>query len=74
MILARRRTLERMTAQGIVPTHHVLENEISTAYRVEIKKTKMTSQLVPPDDHCHNLANKAIHTWKDHFIGLMSGT
>ena len=37
MILARRRALERMKVQGIVPNHQVLENEISTAYRMEIK-------------------------------------
>ena len=31
IILDQRRALERMKAQGIVPTHQVLENEISTA-------------------------------------------
>ena len=37
MILARRRALEQMKAQGILPTHQVLDNEISTAHRLEIK-------------------------------------
>ena len=74
MILARRRALERMKVQGIVPHHQVLDNEISTAYRLEIKNTSMTYQLVPPDDHRCNLAEKAIQTWKDHFVGVMSGT
>ena len=37
MILARRRALERMKAQGILPTHQVLDNEIPGAYRLEIK-------------------------------------
>ena len=54
MILARRRALERMKAQGIMPTHQVLDNEISTAYRLEIEKTNMTYQLVPPYDHRQN--------------------
>ena len=44
------------------------------AYRLEIKKTSMTYQLVPPDDHQRNLAEKAIQTWRDHFIGVMSAT
>ena len=44
------------------------------AYRKEIWATHMTFQLVPPDDYCCNLAEKAIQTWKDHFIGVMSGT
>ena len=74
MILARRRASERTKAQDIVPTHQVLDNEISTSYRLEIKKTSMTYQLVPPDDHRNNLAEKSIQTWKNHFIGMISGT
>ena len=63
-----------MKEQGIVPTHKVLDNEISMAYRLEIKKTGMSYQLVPPDDHRSNLSEKAIQTWKEHFIGVISGT
>ena len=74
MILARRRALGRMKHQGIVPKHQVLDNEILAAYRKEIWATYMTFQLVPPDDHRCNLAEKAIQTWKYHFIGVVSGT
>ena len=56
MILARHRALERMKTQGVVPTHQVLDNEISTANRLEIKNTSMTYQLVSPDDHRRILA------------------
>eukprot|EP00804_Cyclotella_cryptica_P021230 CCRYP_001521-RA/>CCRYP_001521-RA protein AED:0.41 eAED:0.29 QI:0/-1/0/1/-1/1/1/0/216 len=34
----------------------------------------MTYQLVPPGDHRRNIAEKAIQTWKDHFIAVISGT
>lgn len=34
----------------------------------------MTYQLVPPDDHRRNVAEKAIQTWKDHFVAVISGT
>ena len=34
----------------------------------------MTYQLVPQGDHRHNVAEKAIQTWKDHFVGVLSGT
>ena len=34
----------------------------------------MTYQLFPPDDHWCNIAEKSIKTWKDHFIGVLSGT
>ena len=74
MILARRRALTRIKHQGIEPKHQVLDNEISALYRNEIKSTNMTLQLVPPDDHRRNLAEKAIQTWKDHFISALSGT
>ena len=74
MILARRRALARMKIQGIVPKHQVLDNEISVAYKAEIRATNMTFQRVPPDDHRRNIAEKAIQTWKDHFVGVLSGT
>ncbi len=32
----------------------------------------MTYQLVPSDDHWRNMAKKAIQTFKDHFIGVLS--
>ena len=33
----------------------------------------MTYQIVPSNYHQRNLAEKVTHTWKDHFIGVMSG-
>ena len=73
MILDRIRTLGRMKEQGILPTHQVLDNKISAVYRLEIKQTIMTYQIVPPDYHRRNLAEKAVQTWKEHFIAVMSG-
>ena len=73
IILARRRELARMKHQGIVPKHQVLDNEILAAHRKEIWATYMKFQLVPSDDHRCNLAEKAIQTWKERFIGVMSG-
>ena len=74
LITARHAILARMKDQGIVPQHQILDNEISKAYKEEIALTNMTYQLVPPDDHRRNIAEKAIQTWKDHFIGALSGT
>ena len=34
----------------------------------------MTYQLELPDDHLRNIAEKSIQTWKEHFVGVMSGT
>ena len=67
MMLARTRALARMQACHIKPTRQVLDNEASAAYKLSIKESGMDYQLVPPDDHRRNLAEKAIQTWKDHF-------
>eukprot|EP00804_Cyclotella_cryptica_P026336 CCRYP_007671-RA/>CCRYP_007671-RA protein AED:0.18 eAED:0.21 QI:0/0/0/1/0/0.33/3/0/1086 len=74
LILARTRALQRMKACGIQPARQVLDNEISAAYKLAITASGMTYQLVPPDDHRRNIAEKAIQTWKDHFIAVISGT
>ena len=63
-----------MKHQEIVPKHQVPDNEISAAYMKKVWETHMTFHFVPSDDHQHNLAEKAIQTWKYHFIGIMSGT
>ena len=74
MVFAQRREMDRMRDQGIVPKHQVLDNEILSAYRKDISATHINLQLVPPDDHRHNLAEKAINNWKVHFIGFMRRT
>ena len=33
----------------------------------------MIYQVVPPDDHRHNIEEKSIKTWKYHFIGVLIG-
>ena len=74
MILARRRALARMKRCGILPKKQVLDNEASANYKQEMTESGMTYELVPPDNHRRNLAKKAIQTWKDHFVGVLSGT
>ena len=63
-----------MKIQGIVPLHKILDNEISEAYKEKILATKMSYQLIPPDDHRRNISERAIQTWKNYFIGVLSGT
>eukprot|EP00804_Cyclotella_cryptica_P023928 CCRYP_010044-RA/>CCRYP_010044-RA protein AED:0.06 eAED:0.07 QI:0/0/0/1/1/1/3/0/1072 len=74
LILARTRALARMRACGLSPKRQVLDNEASAAYKQAILDSGMTYQLVPPDDHRRNVAEKAIQTWKDHFVAVISGT
>ena len=72
LILAQNRALTRMKACQIIPKRQVLDNEASAAYKQAIKESGMNYQLVPPDDHRRNIAEKAIQTWKDHFVLALS--
>ena len=74
MILIWIRSLACMKLQVIVPKHQVLDNKLSATYSTKICDTHMTLQLVPPDNHRCNLAEHAIQTWKEHFVGVLSGT
>ena len=58
VMLGRRRALKRMHAVGIISKRQVLDNETSMEYRQEIMETGMTYQLVPPDEHRQNIAEK----------------
>ena len=72
MINARQRVLLRMKLQGIIPLHQIPDNETPQAYKDEICDTGMTYQLVPTYDYCRNIADRAIQTWKNHFVSVLS--
>ena len=73
MIKARRNALKCMQLKGIVPLHQILDNKISVAYKEEILAANMSYQLVPPDNHHQHISERAIQTWKSHFIGVLAG-
>jgi hypothetical protein len=73
LILGRAWALEHMRKAGIIPKHQFLDNQASVGYKKAISNSDMTYELVPPDDHQHNMAEKAIQTLKDHFVGVLSG-
>ncbi len=54
------------------PSMHILDNEALMAFKAEIKKN-CNLQLVPPDTHRRNLAERAIQTFKSHFIAILAG-
>ena len=73
MIRAYQVLIDRLNSAGIFPKLHILDNECSTELKTVIKTNKMTFQLVPPHDHRRNIAEKAIQTFKDHFISILCG-
>jgi hypothetical protein len=73
LIQAYRSIWARLTASGnIKPTMHILDNEALQALKDEIRDN-CKLQLVPPDTHQQILAERAIQTFKSHFIVILSG-
>jgi hypothetical protein len=63
----------RLTATGVIqPTTHLSDNEASAKLKAEIKKN-CTIQLVPPDNHIRNLAERAVQTFKNNFKAILAG-
>ena len=60
MMLERTCSLKKMELHGINSKHQVLDNEASKSYKDAIQESVMTYQLVPPDDHRHNISEKSI--------------
>ena len=51
---------------------HMLDNECSTTYKLQIEeKWKATFQLVYPDMHRRNSAKLMIQTFKAHFLSIL---
>ncbi len=64
---------KQLTASGAVkPTTHLLDNEASEEFKAEIRKN-CSIQLIPPDNHQQNLAERAIQTFKNHFKAILAG-
>ena len=64
---------KRLTSSKVItPKLHILDNEAPEPLR-EVIKSHCKMQLVPPDTHRSNLAERAIQTFKNHLIAILSG-
>ena len=68
MITAWQKCYDTLTSRGIKPKLHVLDNELSDDMRQAIQATDTAIQRVPPHNHRRNAAERAIQTFKNHFI------
>jgi hypothetical protein len=66
--------INQLLQAGVTLKQHILDNKCSEEFKATIRKNKMTFQLVPPHDHWRNIAEKAIQTFKGHFISILCGT
>ena len=63
-----------LTDRGHTPKYHRLDNEASTEFKSFLRKSTIDFQLVPPGSHRRNAAERAIQTFKDHFIAGLCST
>lgn len=63
---------DKLAQRGCAPKVFILDNEVSTELTSAFTKKKIQYQLVPPDVHRRNAAERAIQTWKHHFIAGIS--
>ena len=63
----------RMKTAGLWTKNHVLENEISKEHKASIKANGSTQELLPQVEHRRNIADKFIQTYKNQFVGVLSG-
>ena len=71
---AYRRIMTRLQERVYAVDLQVLDNKSSTEYCRAITQTwKAKFQLVPPDVHRCNAAERAIRTFKAHFLEILSG-
>jgi len=73
MIRVYQKLIDRLKSAGITPKRHILDNECSADFKQTIRDNNMTYQLVPPRDHRRNMAEKALQTFKAHFISILCG-
>ena len=66
--------MTRLAAKGLSVDLQILDNEASAAFKQAITFAwRAKFQLVPPDMHRRNCAERAIRTFKDHFLAILAG-
>ena len=60
--------------KGYKPTIIRIDNKVSKDHLALLEQQELKVQLVPPHNHRQNLAERAIQTYKNHFVAGISGT
>ena len=63
-----------LVAHGLRPHLHTLNNEAYTSFKDFLTAEKVEYQIVPPHIHRCNSAERAIQTFKNHFIAGLAST
>ena len=63
---------QRLSIGGSKPEIYILDNEFSTEFETNMKNFDVKFQLVPPHIHRRNAAERAIQTFKHHFLAILA--
>jgi hypothetical protein len=63
---------QELTAKGFKPKLQTLDNEASAVLKHSFTTNDVEYQLVPPHCHHHNAGERAIRTFKEHFVAGLS--
>jgi hypothetical protein len=64
----------QLTKSGFRPQYQRLDNEISAEFKSFLEEVGVQYQLTPAGSHRRNRAERAIRTWKNHFISILCST
>jgi hypothetical protein len=73
MIRAHEKIINRMRSAGLGIKKHMLDNEASDPFKQYIRRQEIQFELVPPGNHRRNQVERAIQTFKLHFIAILAG-
>jgi hypothetical protein len=62
-----------LATRGFLPCLHKLDNKTSHNAKAFIQAKQVKIQYTPPNMHCTNLAERAVRTWRNHFLSGMTG-
>ena len=73
-LLAYNKIMQQLTDNKLSLNLQILDNEASAEYKQYIKKNWNSKyQLLPPPTHWSNAAERAIRTFKAHFLSILAG-
>ena len=58
----------KLTRHGHITKHYILDNECSADLKLAMVKANLSFELAPPNIHRRNAAERAIRTFKNHFL------
>ncbi len=71
---AYRQQYEMLESKGQVIRLNVMDNQASQTIKKFLTKNQCKLLLVEPHNHCVNAAERAIQTFKDHFVSVLATT